>query len=229
MQNFFSNWYCKWRALLSERAFMLSFFSGLALLLLAYFINYYASSYTQKVQVLSVGDLILDNIPTVDLSMIYTFGIYLTEAIFVIYPIFFRPDLLPFTAKTIAAFYLIRAGFITLTHLGAPADYFALPQFTDQPGLSRFFFLNDLFFSGHTGFPFLGALLFWTNKPLRIFLIAMSVAQAITVLFMHIHYSIDVFSAYFIVYTIYVISDKVLRPLNLAFKKIAQNGKNLSH
>ncbi len=107
-----------------------------------------------------------------------------------------------------------------MTHLGAPENFFQLPQIWDQPGAFRIFYLNDLFFSGHTGFPFLAALLFWENKVLRWFLILMSFAQGITVLFMHVHYSIDVLAAYFITYSIYVVSDKIFNKLNLSFKTV---------
>lgn len=222
MKSFFITLFHRWRSLLHERTFRISFLAGIALLLAAYVINYEASVYTASVPVLSVGDAILDNLPTINLSAIYIFGIVLTEIIFFVYPIFFKPELAPFTAKTAALFYIVRSFFIILTHLGAPANFFNLPQFAEQTYLGRFFFLNDLFFSGHTGFPYLGALLFWQNKPLRIFLLLMSFAQAATVLLMHVHYSIDVFSAYFITHSIYVVSNKVFNELNLSFKRIAQ-------
>lgn len=222
MTFFIKRWYHQWKELLKEPKFSVSLSAGLGILCLAYLISYYATLYTETVSVLSVGDLILDRIPTIDLQYMYTFGIYLVAAVIFLYPIFFKPELTPFTLKTVAAFILIRAFFISLTHLGAPENYFRLPQLEDQAGLFKFFYMNDLFFSGHTGFPFLGALLFWGNKYLRWFLLFMSVAQAMTVLFMHVHYSIDVFSAYFITYSIYVVSDKVFNKLNLSFKKIAE-------
>lgn len=220
MTNFFKKWWHQWKELLKEKNFRISFLAGCGLLAAAYYINFRAAFYTDQIPVLSVGDLILDNIPTIDLSFMFTFGIFLVAAIVVLYPLFFKPELLPFTLKTVAAFVIIRAFFISLTHLGAPAGYFELPGLEDQAGFSKFFYMNDLFFSGHTGFPFLAALLFWENKWLRWFMLAMSIAQSFTVLFMHVHYSIDVFSAYFITYTIYVVSDKIFNKLNLSFKKI---------
>ena len=62
---------------------------------------------------------------------------------------------------------------------------------------------NDLFFSGHTGLPFLLALIFWENKKLRFLFLGFSVLFAVVVLLGHLHYSIDVFAAYFITYTIF--------------------------
>ena len=222
IKHFFVKWFHSWKELLHDRKFCISLGIGLAVLFVADVANYFVALYLNSIPVVSVGDIILDNIPTVDLTFMYTTGIYLVVILVAVYPIFFKPELFPFTIKTVAAFILIRSIFITLTHIGAPAGYFYLPQLDDQPGLFRFFYMNDLFFSGHTGFPFLAALLFWECKPLRYFLLAMSVAQATTVLFMHVHYSIDVFSAYFITYTIYVLSDKIFNNLNLSFRKIVQ-------
>lgn len=225
MKNFFTHWFHAWRSLLQEKKYRVSFLIGLLLLGLAYYINFRAVLYTDQIAVVSVPDLILDNIPTVDLSFIFTFGIYLTALIVVFYPLFVKPEIVPFTAKTVAIFIIIRAFFISLTHIGAPEGYFRLPGFEDQPGAFRLFYTNDLFFSGHTGFSFLAALLFWENRWLRYFFIGMSVAQSITVLFMHVHYSIDVFSAYFITYSIYVVSDKVFNELNLSFQRIVERMK----
>lgn len=223
IKHFFTKLAHQWKELLKDTKFRVSLFAGFAVLLAAYYINYRAALYTSGIPVLSVGDAILDNIPTVNLSYMYTFGIYLTSMIVILYPLFLKPEIAPFTAKTVGAFIIIRAFFISLTHIGAPLDYFALPQLEDQPGIFRLFYMNDLFFSGHTGFPFLAALLFWENKIARIFFLLMSVAQAITVLFMHVHYSIDVFSAYFITYSIYVVSDKTFNNLNLSFRRIVEN------
>lgn len=225
MHHFFKTWYHQWKELLRERKFRISFLSGIAILCAANFINLQASMFTSGRDALSVGDLILDNIPTVNLSLFYILGMYAVEITFVIYPIFFRPELAPFTAKMIGAFFIIRSFFIILTNLGAPANFYNLPQLEDQWGIGRYFYLNDLFFSGHTGFPYLGALLFWQNKKLRWFLLCMSFAQAATVLLLHIHYSIDVFGAYFITYSIYKVSYKIFNELNLKFKGIVENIK----
>lgn len=222
MSSFFRRRYHQWKELLSDRAFRISFFVGLGVMALATYVNYRAVLYTDQIPVISVNDLILDNIPTLDLSFLFTFGIYLTALMVIFYPIFFAPELAPFTAKTAGAFIIIRAFFISLTHLGAPEGYFRLPGFEDQPPFIQLFYTNDLFFSGHTGFPFLAALLFWENRFMRYFMLAMSLAQSFTVLFMHVHYSIDVFAAYFISYAIYVLSDKVFNKLNLSFRRIVQ-------
>jgi membrane-associated phospholipid phosphatase len=107
---------------------------------------------------------------------------------------------------------LIRSFFISLTHLGIPADAI-LPS---GPHLwSMIIFKNDLFFSGHTALPFLGFLIFRKEK-IRAFFLVMTVILAATVLLMHVHYSIDVFAAFFIAYGSYKFG-------NIIFKKIDRN------
>jgi hypothetical protein len=73
--------------------------------------------------------------------------------------------------------------------------------------LNKLLFGADSFFSGHTGMPFLGALVFWDDKLVRWVYILASIFFAIVVLLGHLHYSIDVFSAFFITYSIYRIAD----------------------
>ena len=53
-------------------------------------------------------------------------------------------------------------------------------------------------------------------------MLASSIILGITVLLMHVHYSIDVFSAYFIVYGIYVLGNKFLREAKQDIPKIKQ-------
>jgi hypothetical protein len=70
---------------------------------------------------------------------------------------------------------------------------------------------NDLFFSGHTGLPFLIALIFWDHIYLRALFLGSSVVFGVIVLLSHLHYSIDVFSAFFITYSIYHIAIKLFQ------------------
>jgi len=103
----------------------------------------------------------------------------------------------------------VRSFFVIFTHLRAPFDA-AVVHF---PSIFQFLnFSNDLFFSGHAGLSFLAFLVLREHhKKLSYFMLACSIILGITVLLMHVHYSIDVFSAYFIVYGIFVFGNKFLR------------------
>jgi membrane-associated phospholipid phosphatase len=65
---------------------------------------------------------------------------------------------------------------------------------------------DDLFFSAHTGLPFLMAIIFWRNKLLKYFFLACTLIGGTAVILGHLHYSIDVFSALFIAFGIFHIS-----------------------
>ena len=116
-----------------------------------------------------------------------------------------EPKKIPFAIKSIALFVLVRSVFVTLTHLGVSSA--VLPPDFASNFIKRFMYGGDRFFSGHTGLPFLMALIFWKNKRLRIFCIVSALFFGAVVLMVHVHYSIDVLAAFFITYTIYHLAE----------------------
>jgi hypothetical protein len=97
-----------------------------------------------------------------------------------------------------------------LTHIGVypnaampdPGDFgFGFYRLTTYQG--------NLFFSGHTGFPFLMALILWNRKFWRRFFLVATIVFGAAVLLAHVHYSIDVFAAPFIVYGIFTIAARL--------------------
>ena len=219
----------KWARLLKDRKYQFSMLVGLSLMLVAFILNFEASIYTAEIETSPVGDLILDNIPTLNLNWIFTVGMIFVVFTIMLYPVLFEPEIAPFVLKTFAIFIIVRTFFIILTHTGAPEGALMLSgpapdSFFSQ--FSRFFYpangssYNDLFFSAHTGIPFLGYLIYRNSFLFRHFLFFASVVMGTTVLFMHVHYSVDVFGAYFITYSIYIISDQLFNNLNKSFREI---------
>ncbi len=187
----------------SNRRFVISLTIGVVLLLLSLVVNFYASVYATERASNSVTDIVLDNIPVVNVDEIFVYG-PIVMWLFAAVICFRKPERLPFVLKSIALFVLIRSMFITLTHLGPFPDRVII---TDLPSFfAKFSSGDDLFFSGHTGLPFLLALIFNRRKPLRYLFAATAVFFGIVVLLGHLHYSIDVLSAFFITYTIYHIA-----------------------
>ncbi|MFA6023088.1 MAG: phosphatase PAP2-related protein [Candidatus Pacearchaeota archaeon] len=177
-------------------------FLGLAIIL-----EYISGNYVDKAGGVEVTDLFLDLLPPTDLSYLFVYGFILIFLFMFLYPLFFKVHQLHKVISQFSLLVIIRSIFICLTHLKLPTDAI-LPVFPG--GIQNFAFGNDLFFSGHVAVPFLGFLIF-ENKKIKYFFLAMSVIMAITVLSMHLHYSIDVFAAFFITYGSYKMGQVLFR------------------
>ncbi|VVB70535.1 Uncharacterised protein [uncultured archaeon] len=180
---------------------------AIAFLIAAIFVTQLAGIYADGKADVSVHDLILDNVGPYDLSFLFHYGLILVIAVLILYPLIYDPKKIHYAIGIFSLLLLVRAGFTMLTHLNQP--FGAIAVSTSGP----FNFLNysaDLFFSGHTAIPFLGFLLY-DDKKLKYFFLFSSIVLGITVLVMHVHYSIDVLSAYFITYGVYKIGSKIFK------------------
>lgn len=189
----------KHKSLWSKKSFWSSALTGFLFLAASLAINYIAGGYATEKASNGVTDIILDNVPVMNVDGIYVYGAVLF-VLFITVLLIWEPRRFPFIVKTIALFVLIRAVFISLTHLGpilqqGPA--------ASNPVFRSLMFGADYFFSGHAGLPFLMALAFWSKKYIRYAFLLTSIVFSISVLLGHHHYSIDVFAAFFITYGIF--------------------------
>jgi membrane-associated phospholipid phosphatase len=194
--------------------------TGLLFFVGSLFVSSFATIYATERAGSNVPDLIISNIPVVNVDFVVS-ELALFFFIFIVIVTLLHPKKVPFILKSAALFILIRAMFVTLTHLGP----FPQRSFIDQ---SEFFgplnIGSDFFFSGHTGLPFLLALMFWEeNKLISGISLVASVIFGVSVLLGHLHYSIDVFAAFFITYTIYDIAQKLFKKDLLLFRKKPAN------
>jgi hypothetical protein len=173
--------------------------ASLAIFSVAVVLNFLAGLYATDRASNPVADIILSNTHAFDVDGLFVYGT-ITFIAFAVVLVVSRPRTIPYTLDALAVFFFIRAAFVSMTHI---APY---PIHTD---LSAVEFLAqylgggaDLFFSGHTGSPFLLALVYWRETALRYAFLAWSVFFATVVLLGHLHYTIDVASAFFITYTI---------------------------
>ncbi len=184
---------------------------SLVFLVLAVFFDFLAGRYVMKVPSVVAPDLILDHIPTISfISPFFVYGYVIIIAVLLLYPLFFKVNELHRVINQFSLLVMVRAAFTCFTHLQSPSD---AASFTVPWIIASITFQNDLFFSGHTAVTFLGFLLFRKEKIGYFFLVA-SILMAITVLLMHVHYTIDVLSAFFITYGTFNIGKWFYKSIN---------------
>ena len=196
----------EYKLLLSNKQFLESVIVAVVFLTISLFTNYYAATYATENISSSVTDIVLSNTRVYNLDEAFVYG----SLLFFLMSVFAclnKPKSISFAVKSVSIFYVIRSVFITLTHLGP----FPSQLIINSDIISKITFGGDLFFSGHTGLPFLLALIFWKDKIIRNIFLFFSLSFAIVVLLAHLHYSIDVLSAWFITYSIYHINLFIFR------------------
>lgn len=198
----------------SNNSFLRSISVAIFLFSIALVFNYYAGTYATNKESVPVTDLVLSNTRVHDVDGLFIYGSYFLVGL-IIFLMFRRLNTLPFIIETVALFTVIRSVFITLTHI-AP---FPSGINISSDLLSKVSFGGDLFFSGHTGLPFLMALIFWNIPHLRYIFLSLSFFFAVVVLLGHLHYSIDVLSAFFIVYGIFHLAEYFFKKDHKLFRE----------
>jgi hypothetical protein len=189
------------RTLFANHAYMRSLSQGAAFLAASLIAIVAAVSFATTNASNYVADLVLRNVGPYNMRFGFVYGTFLLFTV-TIALLAWRPNRLPFALKAIALFLVVRAVFVSLTHIApSPID----PQ-KPAPFFNSMFYGSDQFFSGHTGMPFLGALCFWHMRQWRYFYLAATAFFGAVVLLGHYHYSIDVLAALFITHGIFQIA-----------------------
>lgn len=188
----------------SKMRYYASLLEAILVFILSVFVTHYASKYAEISASGAVDDIILSNTRVYNFEFIFVEGALMLSLFVIVLCLRFR-NTAPFLIKAVSLFIIIRALFVSLTHIGP----FPTKLVLESRSLDFITSGNDLFFSGHTGLPFLIALIFWDHVYIRSLFLAASFVFGVIVLLSHLHYSIDVFAAFFITYSIYHIAIKV--------------------
>lgn len=188
-----------------------SLYLSFILIILALVIQVAAGHYSSTVARFAPpeSDLFLSNLPVIDFGFILVGGI-IFFLMFSFFLLSTRPRYVLFGMKAVALVVICRAFFMNLTREGIYPGAFVPSNGNYGFGLYHLLtYQGNLFFSGHTAFPFLFALIFWNERFWRRFFLVATVVFGTVVLLAHVHYSIDVFAAPFIVYGVFRITEKL--------------------
>ena len=163
-----------------------------------------------------LSDLILDNLPVIDLSLIYDFFSLVILIVFTIYIIQKKEyNMVPYFLLLWGIFYIIRGIFIVLTPFGNP------PEFNGSDPLFNGFSKYELgvYPSGHVGNAFLLFLLV-KDKIYKWILAICLFVITVSLFLAHSHYSIDILSGLFFAYAIRAFGEKYFQMFVLGPKPV---------
>ena len=161
-----------------------------------------------------LSDLILDNLPVINVALYYDIFALIPIILVIIYVIHKNQyNRVPFILMMSAIFYIVRGIFIVLTPFGNP------PMFSGSDPLFNGFSKFDLgvYPSGHAGNVFLLFLLVH-DKFYKWLIFICLILVIITLFLAHGHYSIDIFSGLFFAYAICSFGEKNLMMFDLDYQ-----------
>ena len=166
-------------------------------------------AFIEKREGMVLQDFVLERLPATDVS-IPTFIIIWSVVLLVFYRIYQNPIIFLVVAYGFILMCIARVLTISLLPLNPPPGLITLkdPIANIAYGGKGIFITKDLFYSGHTGNMFLFFLCLQAKWD-KIIALAASFMVGILVLIQHIHYSIDVISAFIFTYFLYLGAKKL--------------------
>jgi membrane-associated phospholipid phosphatase len=192
---------------------LLSLFAGMGLNIASqtYLHNYISEGKTLPM----LSDLILDNLPVIDVSLIYDIFALIPIILAFVYIVHKKDyNRIPLFLLLIGIFYIVRGIFIVLTPFGNP------PLFNGSDPLFNGFSKYELgvYPSGHAGNVFL--LLLLMKDRIYKWIVGVCLIIVIIALFLaHGHYSIDILSGIFFAYAIRSFGEKHFGMFDLGTRK----------
>ena len=198
-----------WSEAWQNKSFRNKTFVALALVAIILLLLPTFFAFIEKREGMVLQDFVLDAIPATDVS-IPTFIIIWSVVLLVFYRIYQNPSIFLVVAYGFILMCIARVLTISLLPLNPPPGLITLkdPIANIAYGGKGIFITKDLFYSGHTGNMFLFFLCLQAKWD-KIIALAASFMVGILVLIQHIHYSIDVISAFIFTYFLYLGAKKV--------------------
>jgi membrane-associated phospholipid phosphatase len=170
-----------------------------------------------------LSDLILDNLPVLDVSLLYDLFclvIFATVGIYIIH----RKEYgrLPYILLLCGIFFILRGIFIVLTPFGNPPEFNGSDAFFN--GFAKFEL--GVYPSGHVGNSFL-LLLLVTDKGYRKIMSLWLAVIVLSLFLAHGHYSIDMLSGFLFAYAIKSYGDKHLTMFQIPINKPIDHNRQI--
>lgn len=198
-------WSNAWTSYAYKTKILIAFF--LFAIVLLYYPGFFA--FIQKRPGTLLADPVLNILPSLDVSVLLFFLIYLTVG-FGLFRALQSPALFLLFIWSCLFLSVARMITITLVPLEAPDGLVPLRDPILAPFYHHSQITKDLFFSGHTSSVFLIYLIL-RKKREKMFTLFATVSVGILLLIQHIHYTIDVVIAPLFVYIIFILAKKVTR------------------
>jgi len=190
-----------WQTFLRSKRYLIEFIITVLLLILIMILFPQFLQFIEGREGVVLNDPILNLFNPVDLTWL-TFAVIYLSIILFLSTILMKPFKLMLALQTYGLMVIFRAIAMYLTPLNPPNGIILL----DDPFVQLFgqgeILTKDLFFSGHTATLFLLFLL-TENKKLRMIFLASTIVVGACVLFQKVHYSIDVFAAFFFTFLVF--------------------------
>ncbi len=165
---------------------------------------------------LQMKDIILDNIPSFNLSILTLCLTNITLFIGLII-LLKKPKTTRLLLVSLFLLSSIRMFCMYLLPLEPPIGIIPLRDFLlENTFYSNQVMVKDLFFSGHTANLFLMALLL-EHKKLKVIVFVICSIVGMMLLLQHVHYTLDVIVAPFAAYLAYVLAKKILAYISITF------------
>ncbi len=164
------------------------------------------------------NDLLWRCLPVLDTHLVFVWGFALFLAWLGFSALMWERRRCAYIAWSYALLTAVRSFFIILTPMRLPAEAAPIERDVLYAAVGKYFtFRCDLFFSAHTAMPFLAFLLF-RGRRLKLSFLAFSLLLASAVLLGRLHYSIDVFAAFFITYALHKAEARFFQPAYCALR-----------